>query len=223
MKQLNITLLICFVLIGIQCSKKSNKAPSEVTLIFPTENLLCINNTIDFDWSDAIDPENDDIEYIFTLGTDISLNTVLERRTLTESKLTLTLDKATAYYWKIEALDINNNQGTSSETFAFITQGEVIENYVPFAATVLSPENETMINEGTIFLSWNAEDINNNDILTYELYFGEGSTPTLISNNLSSKNYEVTIESGKTYSWKVNVKDQNGAKSIGQVWTFSVN
>lgn len=223
MKQLNIILLICFVLIGIQCSKKSNKAPSEVTLIFPTENLLCINNTIDFDWSDAIDPENDDIEYIFTLGTDISLNTVLERRTLTESKLTLTLDKATAYYWKIEALDINNNQGTSSETFAFITQGEVIENYVPFAATVLSPENETMINEGTIFLSWNAEDINNNDILTYELYFGEGSTPTLISNNLSSKNYEVTIESGKTYSWKVNVKDQNGAKSIGQVWTFSVN
>jgi len=33
----------------------------------------------------------------------------------------------------------------------------------------------------------------------------------------------VTVSSGKTYFWKVNVKDQNEAKSIGQTWSFTVD
>ena len=34
---------------------------------------------------------------------------------------------------------------------------------------------------------------------------------------------EVTVETGKTYYWKVNTIDNSGAKSIGQVWSFTVN
>ena len=220
----NILFLIFFSLLVMQCSKKyENQAPSVVTLIFPSENLLCIDNTVDFNWSDAIDPESNEIEYKITVATDRGLTNIVESRTVIASQITFNLEKATAYYWKVDALDIDNNLGTSSETYAFYTQGTVTENYAPFSPKVITPENNTIVNAGTIFLRWIAEDINTTDVLTYELYFGENDNLMLIENDLNSQNYEITAETGKTYSWQVNVKDQNGAKSIGQVWTFSVN
>jgi hypothetical protein len=223
MKQLNV-ILICFSLLVLQgCEKYKNKAPSIVQLIFPTENLLCINNTINFDWSDAIDPENDEIGYTIIIAKDRAFTNIIENRPVDESEITLVLEKATAYYWKVDALDIDNNLGTSSETYAFYTQGSVTENYAPFSPKVITPENNSVVDAGVIFLRWIAEDINTTDILTYELYFGENDNLVLLENDLNSQNYEVTAESGKTYSWQVNVKDQNGAKSIGQVWTFTVN
>jgi hypothetical protein len=88
----------------------------------------------------------------------------------------------------------------------------------------VSPENNSNQSASTsISLVWDAADINTTDILTYELYFGENSTLTLIDDSLSDKSRIVSVESGKSYSWKVNVKDQNGAKSIGQIWSFTVN
>lgn len=223
MKQLNV-ILICFSLLVLQgCEKYKNKAPSSVQLIFPTENLLCINNTINFDWSDAIDPENDEIEYTIIIAKDRAFTNIIENRPVGESEITLVLEKATAYYWKVDALDIDNNLGTSSETYAFYTQGSVTENYAPFSPKVITPENNAVVDAGVIFLRWIAEDINTTDVLTYELYFGENDNLVLIENDLTSQNYEITVESGKTYSWQVNVKDQNGAKSIGQIWTFTVN
>jgi len=220
----NILFLFLFSLLALQCSKKdANQAPSTVTLIFPSENLLCIDNTVDFNWSDAIDPEANEIEYKITVATDRGLTNIVESRTVTSSQITFNLEKATAYYWQVDALDIDNNLGSSSETYAFYTQGTVIENYAPFSPKVISPENNAVVNAGTVFLRWIAEDINTTDILTYELYFGENDNLVLLENDLDPQNYEVTVEAGKTYSWQVNVKDQNGAKSIGQVWTFSVN
>jgi len=223
MKQLNV-ILICFSLLILQgCEKYKNKAPSSVELIFPSENLLCIDNTINFDWTDTIDPEDDEIGYTIIIAEDRAFTNIIESRGVSESEITLTLEKGIPYYWKVDALDIDNNLGTSSETFAFYTQSETIENYAPFSPKVITPENSSIVNAGSIFLRWIAEDINTTDVLTYELYFGENDNLVLIENDLNSQNYEVTAETGKTYSWQVHVKDQNGAKSIGQIWTFTVN
>ena len=220
----NILFLFLFSLLAMQCSKKEeNQAPSVVSLIFPSENLLCIDNTVDFNWSDAIDPEANEIEYKITVAKDRGLTDIVESRTVVASQITFNLEKATAYYWQVDALDIDNNLGSSSETYAFYTQGTVIENYAPFSPKVITPENNTVVDAGTVFLRWIAEDIDTADVLTYELYFGENDNLVLLDSNLTSQNYEVTAEAGKTYSWQVNVKDQNGAKSIGQIWTFTVN
>lgn len=221
-KPLNILFFVCFCVLCISCNKKTNKGPSELNLIFPTENLLCTSNTITFDWTDATDAENDNIEYTITIAKDRALNTIVENRTLKESELTLTLENATPYYWKVDALDTNNNIGVSTETFAFYTQGESIENYAPFAAELISPENNETVTQETVLLSWTAEDLNVADVLTYELFFGENDNLTLIEDNLSFKNFQVKVNLGKTYSWRVNVKDQNGGKSIGEIWTFQV-
>lgn len=224
-KLIIIIVFVSFCLSNIKCSKSTpeNQAPSSVQLIYPSANLLCIDNNILFDWSDATDPESDDIEYNVLIALDRSMTNIVENRTVTASQLSVTLDKDQAFYWSVNALDVNNNQGTISETFAFFTKGDGVSNYAPFTSELLTPEDNSQVTAGSLDLTWNAADSNVGDSLTYEVYFGENSALTLQDDTLTDKSYIVTVESGKTYSWKVNVVDQNGAKSIGQVWTFNVN
>ena len=129
----------------VNCSKKANQAPSVVDLLFPSENLLCIENTIIFDWTEAIDPENDDLEYNLIVAKDRNFADVVENRTITNSQIEITLEKETAYYWKVDALDINNNLGSSSQVFAFYTKGDAEKNYVPFTSQLLTPNNNTIV------------------------------------------------------------------------------
>lgn len=216
-----------FLLMGlfllVNCSKKANQAPSVVDLLFPSENLLCIENTIIFDWTEAIDPENDDLEYNLIVAKDRNFADVVENRTITNSQIEITLEKETAYYWKVDALDINNNLGSSSQVFAFYTKGDAEKNYVPFTSQLLTPNNNTIVSDGTLQLTWKAGDPNFNDVLSYEVFFGENTDPALVDNNVTTENFSVSVVSGRTYFWKVNVKDENGAKSIGQIWSFTVN
>jgi hypothetical protein len=220
-----IPVLVFLCVLNIQCSKEEkNKAPTAVDLIYPTQNLLCTANKINFNWGKATDPENDELEYNLIIATDRAMTHVIGNTTITNLQTTVSLKKQTAYYWKVDALDINNKQGTSSEIFAFFTKGEGVLNYAPFSAELVSPENNSNQSTTTsISLMWDAADTNTTDILTYELYFGENSSLILVDDSLSEKLFTVAVVAGKTYSWKVNVQDQNGAKSIGQTWRFTVN
>lgn len=217
--------LVFLCVLNIQCSKdEKNKAPTAVNLIYPTQNLLCTDNTINFNWSKAMDPENDALEYNLIIATDRAMTNVVENSTITNLQTMVSLEKQTAYYWKVDALDINNKQGTSSEIFAFFTKGEGVLNYAPFSAELVSPENNSNQSTTTsISLTWDASDINTTDILSYELYFGENSALILVDDSIPEKLFTVSVVAGKTYYWRVNVKDQNGAKSIGQTWSFTVN
>ena len=209
MKKILISIVLVFAsFVSIQCSKDpKNRAPSAVNLIYPSQNLLCIENTITFNWSEAIDPENDALEYNIIIAKDRAMTNIIENETTTSSELTFILE----------------NQGTESEIFAFYTKGEGVLNYAPFASELVSPENNGQVNATSVSLTWEAADADTDDILSYELYFGENSDVILMDDTLTEKSYTVSVESGKTYSWKVNVKDQYEAKSIGQTWTFTVN
>lgn len=222
-----IILIVVFAstcLLNIKCSSTpENQAPSAVNLQFPTQDLLCIDNTIDFNWSDTTDPESDPVSYNLIIASDRALTNVVENRTVSTSQLSITLEKETAYYWKVDALDTNNNLATSSSVYAFYTKGEGTVNYAPFTSELLTPTNNGQVSAGSLNLTWNASDTNTTDTLTYEVFFGENSTLTMVAGDVTAKTYAVTVETGKTYSWKINVADQHGAKSIGEVWTFTVN
>lgn len=214
---------ICFLMISCSKDDPINQPPSIVQLMFPTQDLLCISNTVPFDWSDAIDAENDVFEYNLIVAKDIQLTVVVENRTVSTSQITLSLEKSTAYYWQVNAVDTLNMQESNSPVYAFYTTGEGVVNYTPFMADLKSPENNTSVNSGNIDLVWEGADANASDILTYELFFGENTTLNLVEDALSESIYTVSVGSGKTYSWKVHVKDDSGSKSIGQTFTFSVN
>lgn len=222
MKKVTVILGFCVFLI-FGCKKETpNMPPTKVQLEFPTQNLLCIDNTINFNWSDATDPENDVLEYRVIIAKDNQLTNIVENRTLSISEITLTLEKGIAFYWQVSAVEKERKQETKSSIFAFYTKAAGIENYAPFTATLKSPENNATVAVGNLDLVWEASDINTSDTLTYELFFGEDENPSLIESALFEKTYNVSVVSKKTYYWKVNVVDDSGAKSIGQVFSFTV-
>ncbi|MFT7899989.1 MULTISPECIES: hypothetical protein [Flavobacteriaceae] len=201
-----------------------NEAPTKVTLTYPTQNLLCIDNSIPFDWSDATDPNNDNISYKIEIATNRELTNIIKTQTAVASNITIALDKGVAHYWRVIAVDNKGKEGEPSEVFAFYTKGEGETNTAPFTAELVKPEDEGTISGTTITLEWKGADSNTGDTLTYDVYFGEDAEPTTIKEeNLSATSLEVDVESGKTYYWKINTKDNSGAKSIGQVWSFTIN
>ncbi len=48
----------------------ANTAPSIPSLSNPTNNLLCIDNNLTFDWGASTDEEGDAIKYVLELSTD---------------------------------------------------------------------------------------------------------------------------------------------------------
>ena len=203
----------------------ANEAPTKVILTYPTQNLLCIDNSIPFDWNDATDPNNDNISYKIEIATNRELTNIIKTQTAVVSNITIALDKGLAHYWRVTAVDNKGKEGNPSEVFAFYTKGEGETNTAPFTAELVKPEDEGIISGTTaVTLEWKGADSNTGDTLTYDVYFGEDADPTTIKEeNLSTTSIEVDVESGKTYYWKVNTKDNSAAKSIGQIWSFTIN
>ncbi len=219
-------ILLCLVsvfLLHVECAKKKNQPPSAVSLIYPSDNLLCINNFIDFNWSDSTDPEGEDVTYNLVIARDRALTNIVENRTLTSSQVTISMEKSQAYYWRVVALDVNGNMSQESSINAFFTKGDGVLNNAPFSAALVSPANQGSVNAGSVSLTWNGADPDTSDTLTYEVFFGETNNPTSVANNVTTGSYSVTVQSGKTYYWKINTTDNSGAKSIGQIWSFTVN
>ncbi|WP_299156378.1 hypothetical protein [uncultured Tenacibaculum sp.] len=201
-----------------------NDAPSKVDLVYPTENLLCIENSITFDWSDATDPNNDNVTYKVEISKNRDMSNIIKTETASTSQVLITLDKGVAHYWRVTATDSKGKSGDASSVFAFYTKGTGTVNIAPFTAELTSPAMDSSVSGTTVSLKWKGADSNTGDTLKYDVYFGEDADPQTKDGDLLTTNtHDVTVVSGKTYYWKVNTIDDSGAKSIGQIWSFKVN
>jgi len=235
-KKINIVLAVfAFVLIsacggsddpsggGLPITPVTNSAPSVVSqLIFPTSDQLCIDNTIEFNWSVSTDADGDGVTYRVKIGLDRDLTNIVEQFIATSNSTTVTLTPGTAYYWNVTATD-NQDDAAPSATFAFYTEGTGVANYAPFTAALNAPALETSINAGNTTLDWTGGDADIDDTLTYDLYFSDTATPALLQTDVATSTFDVTTVAATTYFWRVDTKDNNGVKTIGQVWTFSTN
>lgn len=200
-----------------------NKAPSTPTLFYPSANLLCIENAIEFKWNASTDPEGDAISYQIQIAKDNSFTQIVESITNTSTTRDITLDKGVAYYWRVSAKDTKNNSSSYSAVNSFYTEGNGISNYLPFSPEIVAPLLNAVVQESVITLTWNGSDVDN-DPLTYDVYFGTDNPPaTKVGTDLSSKSLEVNLSGETTYYWKINVKDDNGGQTLGQVWNFKTD
>lgn len=201
-----------------------NDAPSKVDLVYPTENLLCIENSITFDWSDATDPNNDNVTYKVEISKNRDMSNIIKTETANTSQAVITLDKGVAHYWRVTATDSKGKSGDASSVFAFYTKGTGVLNVAPFTAQLVSPTVGNSVSGTDVDLKWTGADSNTGDTLKYDVFFGEDADPqTKVGDLITANSLNVTIESGKTYYWKVNTVDDSEAKSIGQIWSFKVN
>lgn len=218
--------IICLLLFSCSDddSTPQNTAPTIPTLVAPTNNKLCISNTVTFQWNKSTDAENNAITYQILISKDQSFTTIAKTEESTTTSKSITLEKGILYYWKVKATD---DQGFSSEfstVYSFYTSGDAVLNYVPFAPELVLPAFDAALNTSTVTLKWEAEDLNTTDKLVYDVYFGTDNPPTAkVSENIETKTLDRSILPTKEYYWKIVVKDNKGGETIGQIWKFKTN
>ncbi len=200
-----------------------NTAPSTPSLVYPGNNELCIDNSVNFSWGTSTDSEGDPITYTFQVALDQGFTQVEHSISSTATSQVINLDKGVAYYWRILATDSKGASSNYSSTNQFYTEGEGETNHLPFAPVLGGPALNSIVTEATATLSWTASDVDG-DSLTYDVYFETGDTPTqLAAENISENTYVVNVSGSSSYSWKVVVKDGQGGETIGQIWNFKTD
>lgn len=215
-------------LLFISCSggdpEVKNTAPTVPTLVVPADNKLCVDNSVAFQWNLSSDAENNPITYQIQVAKDNQFAQIVKTAEGSIAVQTIILDKNTAFYWRVKATDSKGLSSIYSTTFKFYTAGVAVVNHLPFAPELVQPALNTALNTSTATLKWNASDVDANDVLSYDLYFGTANPPSSkISSNITAKTLDVALNPATTYFWKVVVKDNNGGETIGQVWTFKRN
>ena len=71
-------------------------------------------------------------------------------------------------------------------------------------------------------LSWSCDDPNPDNNLRYDVYFGSGDEPVLVSSNQTAANYQPPpLSLATTYTWKVVARDNYGSETPGDLWRFT--
>ncbi|OYX85714.1 MAG: hypothetical protein B7Y83_03825 [Flavobacteriales bacterium 32-34-25] len=201
-----------------------NKAPSVPTLVAPANNLLCIDNAVTLQWNVASDPDSDAISYQLEIAKDNLFTQIAYTNSTTTPSKTVSLEKGVRYYWRVKAIDSKNLSGNYSSVFQFYTEGIGLTNHLPFAPSVVKPELSSAVNTNSVILEWNASDVDVNDVLTYDVYFGTTNPPTeKVAIGQTLKTYSQNLAVPGIYYWRVDVKDGKGGLTQGQVWRFSKN
>jgi hypothetical protein len=201
-----------------------NNAPNKSVISAPVNNLLCINNVVQFQWEAATDPDGDAVNYQLQLATNNQFTeNVQNLSNIVETSYQLSLNKGVAYYWRVQTVDSKGLSSEYSNIFQFYTEGDGASNHVPFAPYIVSPNLNQIIQTTDTKLEWAASDVDN-DPLTYDLYFGTANPPiTKVAENQSSKTFDITLNSSTDYYWKIVVNDGKGGISFGQIWNFKTD
>jgi hypothetical protein len=94
-------------------------------------------------------------------------------------------------------------------------------NHAPFTPSNPSPLNDALNVSITKTLSWSGGDQDIDDTVTYDVYFGLGSSPPLVSSGQSATTYNPgTLGYVTTYYWKIIARDNHEATTPGPIWHF---
>ena len=201
-----------------------NTAPTVPTLASPTNNLLCIDNVVNFQWNASTDAEGGVITYEIQVAKNTLFSPVSHTQTSTTTNKSITLEKGIAYYWRVKATDNKSASSNYSAIFSLYTEGVGITNHLPFSPVLVSPTLNSVQTTATVNLQWTASDVDASDSLTYDVYFGIANPPTVVTSaNQSASTLNKTVSASTTYYWKVVVKDNKGGQTIGQVWNFTTD
>jgi len=94
-------------------------------------------------------------------------------------------------------------------------------NEAPFTPSDPNPvANASDVSTMTI-LSWSCTDPDGDD-LSYDVYFGTSSSPSLVSNDQTATSYDPgELSNSTTYYWKIIAKDDFSNGTEGPVWSFT--
>lgn len=123
------------------------------------------------------------------------------------------------YYWRVVAKDINGIQ-TPGPLWQFKTAKKG-GNQPPAPPSNPLPADGAMEVSRTPTLAWDCSDPDKNDPLTYDVYFGEASSPPLVARDHPTRSYNVgPLDYNVKYYWQIVARDKHRHETVGPVWSF---
>lgn len=199
-------------------------SPTAATLVFPANNTECnegdiISDTqsrVLFQWNAS---QNTDSYQVNLLNLNTN-STALTNSTTNEAEITLL--RGVPYEWFVVSRANGSNETATSAVWRFYNAGVGITNYAPFPAEAVNPgRGATIGTTSAVTLEWIGNDIDN-DIDSYNLYFGMTDPPSLLGSGVTETSFEVSVASGQTYYWQVETVDSAGNKSLSELFNFRV-
>jgi hypothetical protein len=96
------------------------------------------------------------------------------------------------------------------------------DNLPPFPPTDPYPEDGAIDVSIQVEVNWTGGDPDSEDNVTYDLYFGDCPPTTKIASNITETSFVLPLlEENKTYCWMIVAWDNNGARRVGPIWTFT--
>jgi hypothetical protein len=227
-------IIIMMIIVWCSCSKGGgsdtpnppdpppNTDPVKAELLLPAKDAVCITGNVQsttqskvqFDWKDAANAQS------YELSLKNLLTGATTKHTATKSEIELLLQRETPYSWSVTSLSSASSQKPQSDVWKFYNAGEAKQYYAPFPAEIIYPTINEVVTGAKITLKWSGSDVDN-DIKSYDLYFGKTNTPSLLGNTLAAKaSYDVDVTAGSDYYWKVVTKDSVGNTSESALFRF---
>ena len=202
--------------------KSSLSAPENNEVCYEGEAVDASNSAVTFSWDASSDTDSYDLQI-----TNQETNQTQTESGITSTSKAVTLATDVSYSWKVVSKANDTSDTSSSDTWQFYLAGDGQENYAPFPATILSPTSGAAVDasNGLVTLSWEGNDPDEGDSLTYTIYFDEVDglqDPQNANTNITETSLEVEVESGTTYYWRVKTSDGTSS-SFTLVYSFIVN
>ncbi len=200
--------------------------PLATTLLTPLKNEPCTTGTVISDTESTVTftwKKSD-----FTDSYDVVIKNLESNAISTHNVAVPTakinLPRNTPYSWHVVSKSAKSKETAKSEVWKFYNPGPSSLTYAPYPAEILSPLMNAIIPlTGKVSLSWSGSDADN-DIKSYDVYFGINTTPPLLSANvLTGALNDLAVTTKKTYYWRVVTKDAKGNSSSTEVYQFSVD
>ncbi len=193
--------------------------PSLPSLIYPTNNLICTNFELEFQWEASEAFNRNTLTYIIEIAQDETFENILFTANTAQTSSTFNLEKGTTYFWRVKARDNKGYESRFSALQTFFTEPEAGINAIPHSPEVVAPTLGATVSGSQTTLDWNATD-SDGDPLVFDVYFGESNPPQLVAENIDVSTFDVTTSANTTYYWRVVAKDNNQGVAIGRVWNF---
>ncbi|MEP6612097.1 MAG: hypothetical protein ABJA76_09445 [Mucilaginibacter sp.] len=221
-------MLLSALVFSFGCHKDGHKIPpAKATLTFPAQNALCTSgdvisatqSSIIFTWNASAATSS------YEISVKNLLTAVVTVFSSSTNQVTATLLRNTPYSWYVVSKSTTTTVTAQSDTWKFYLAGAGVTSYSPFPATITAPIFGLNLSAGTtaVNLTWTGSDVDN-DLATYDVYFGTASNPPLLKSGVTNMFLNaVPLTAGNTYYWKVITKDSQGNTSDSGVYKFKVN
>lgn len=197
---------------------KANNPPNTPTFPYPADgaNDIPLNPTLQINISDA---DGDAMDIVWFSNVSGSWEVIGINNSVYDGVYLMPTSNftnfETTYFWNVSITDSINT--VYSPNYRFTTAS----NNPPNKPNLLTPANQSVDIDINTELNWLGDDPDG-DLVSYDVYFGNNSSPPKVSNNQTMNTYSPgTLNYYTTYYWKIVSWDNHGAYNSSEIWKFT--